>query len=114
MNECRTAAVLSADESREYWFHEGCHILELSNSNDDQALSIARARVAPGVTTQSHRLVDTVERYVILSGSGTVTIGTLTAPVCSGDTVIIPAGTPQQIRNDGDCLLYTSPSPRDS
>ena len=61
--------------SREYFFDEGCHILELSNTPDDPTVSIARARVEPGVTTRLHRLVETTERYVILEGEGIVYIG---------------------------------------
>jgi hypothetical protein len=36
----------------EYFFAEGCHILELSNTPEDPDVSIARARVAPGVITE--------------------------------------------------------------
>jgi hypothetical protein len=53
-------------ESREYYFDEGCHILEMSNSPDDPEVSIARARVEPGVTTRLHRLTKTTERYIFL------------------------------------------------
>ena len=42
------------DLADEYFFDEGCYITEVSNSDDDQQLSIARARVAPGVTTRWH------------------------------------------------------------
>jgi galactitol-specific phosphotransferase system IIB component len=37
-------------DSKEYFFMEGCHINELSNQTDDPDVSIARARVEPGVT----------------------------------------------------------------
>ena len=60
---------------REYFFVEGCYINELSNSANDPAVSIARARVTPGVTTHWHRLNNTTERYVILEGQGEVEIG---------------------------------------
>ena len=87
----------------EYYFKEGCHILELSNVPDDPQVSIARARVAPGVTTRPHRLDGITERYVILQGRGRVTLGGRAAQVVSpGDVVIIPSGCPQQIANDGD------------
>ena len=38
----------------ETWFEEGCFITELCNSPGDPALSIARARVAPGTETEWH------------------------------------------------------------
>jgi mannose-6-phosphate isomerase-like protein (cupin superfamily) len=85
-------------------FHTGenCHITELRNSDADADCSIARARVAPGVTTRLHSLERTAERYVIISGSGQVTVGTAAAtPVQAFDVVHIPAGVPQQISNTG-------------
>lgn len=98
---------------REYFFREGCHILELANAPSDPALSIARARVAPGATTRRHKLRHTVERYVILSGKGRVELGAgpldagLTRDVQAGDTVIIPADVSQRIHNSGsDDLIF--------
>jgi len=83
-------------------FHtaENCYITELRNTDKDAACSIARARVAPGSTTRLHCLERTAERYVIISGSGQVTVGTEAAlPVQPFDVVHIPAGVPQQICN---------------
>ena len=65
------------DPHREFFTPEGCYILELSNSAEDPAASIARARVTPGATTRWHRVRDTVERYVILEGEGRVEVGGL-------------------------------------
>ena len=90
------------DATREYYFREGCHINELSNSPGDESVSIARARVAPGSTTRWHRLSGIVERYVILEGRGRVGLGDLPAePVGPGDVVVIPPGTPQRITCEG-------------
>jgi len=86
----------------EFYIDEGCYITELSNSEDDLGLSIARARVLPGVTTKLHKLIGTVERYVILEGEGLVEIGDqLHKLVTAFDVVIIPADCPQKIRNTG-------------
>lgn len=82
---------------------EGCYINELSNTDADPACSIARARVAPGVTTRWHRLSGTAERYVLLAGSGRVEIGSLPArTVGPGDVVLIPPGCRQRITCLGD------------
>jgi hypothetical protein len=54
------------DEADEYAIAERCHILEVWNDPSDQTLSVARARVAAGVTTRWHRLAGTWERYLIL------------------------------------------------
>ena len=90
----------------EYYFKEGCHILEMSNAPDDPEVSIARARVAPGVTTRLHRLDGVTERYVILQGSGRVSLGGQAAQtVGPGDVVIIPSRCSQQIANVGNIDL---------
>ncbi|MEC5387785.1 cupin domain-containing protein [Uliginosibacterium sp. H3] len=90
----------------EYFFGEGCYITEWSNSPDDAAASIARARVLPGVTTRWHGLDGIAERYVILAGKGSVEVGKLPAmPVEPGDVVVIPPGERQRIRNTGDADL---------
>lgn len=97
------AVIIQPLPEAEYYFKEGCHILEMSNSASDAALSIARARVAPGVSTRWHRLTGIVERYVITAGQGLVEVGDLPATtVTAGDVVIIPAGCRQRITNDGD------------
>ncbi|PCJ19636.1 MAG: cupin [Gammaproteobacteria bacterium] len=90
------------DLNSEYYISEGCHIIEMSNSPDDPELSIARARVLPGVVTQWHRLKGTAERYVILEGVGEVEVGDL-APqeVTVGDVVLIPPMCAQRISNIG-------------
>lgn len=92
----------------EYFFREGCFITELSNSAEDQAVSIAQARVEPGQTTRWHRLQHTTERYVILSGAGIVEVGDeKPRPVSEGDVVLIPAFCPQRIHNNGsDDLIF--------
>ena len=99
-------AVIRPDPAREYYTEERCHILEMSNSAADEALSIARARVEPGVTTALHRVLDTVERYVILAGSGRVELESRPPEAVGvGDVVLIPAGVEQRITNTGDSDL---------
>lgn len=109
------AAVKHHAPQAEYYFDEGCYITELSNSADDPGVSIARARVAPGVTTRWHYLLDTAERYVLLAGSGRVEVqGVAAQPVGPGDTVLIPPGARQRIANTGeqDLVFLAVCSPR--
>ena len=90
----------------EFAIPEGCSIVEISNSPDDPHLSIARARVEPGVTTQWHRLAGIAERYVILEGSGRVEIGDRPPEdVHPGDVVLIPPTCRQRITNTGTADL---------
>lgn len=97
-----------SNEASEYFFEEGCFILELLNTPDDPDVSIARARVPPGVTTRWHRLQGIVERYVILSGNGRVEVGEQSPrEVAAGDVVSIPAMSAQRIANIGaDDLVF--------
>lgn len=107
--------IKSFDLANEHWFEEGCYIVEMYNSNDDPELSIARARVKPGATTQLHCLENTIERYVILEGQGVVEVGTTSAhKVQAGDVVIIPPLCPQRIINTGvnDLIFLAICTPR--
>jgi len=110
-----TRHVYPAQEDREYFFEEGCFILELLNDPADPAASIARARVPPDTETRWHRLRDTTERYVVVSGEGLVSVGD--APperVGPGDVVHIPPMTRQRIRNIGteDLVFLAICTPR--
>ena len=92
--------------SEEYYFKEGCHIIEVSNSTQDQDLSIAHARVTAGQTTQWHWLTDTFERYIIVRGQGLVEIGDAEPEAVNpGDVVLIPPGVRQRITNSGSTDL---------
>lgn len=95
-----------ADEADEYWFDEGCHILEMVNDPSDPDVSIARARVPAGGTTRWHSLENTTERYLVLSGTGDVEVGN-SAPrsLVAGDVVLIRAGERQRIHNPGPEVL---------
>jgi mannose-6-phosphate isomerase-like protein (cupin superfamily) len=87
----------------EFYTQEKCYITELSNTPDDPDVSIARARVEPGVTTRRHRLKGITERYFIISGRGLVEIGQLPPQeVTTGDIVLIPPMCRQRITNTGD------------
>lgn len=46
----------------EFYTDERCHIVEIHQRSDDEACSIARARVLTGVTTQLHTLQGIDER----------------------------------------------------
>jgi len=95
--------IIRGDPGNEYYTDEGCFIFELSNSAEDDAASIARARVEPGVATRRHRLRGVAERYLILKGKGRMEVGNLPpTDVSPGDIVLIPPDCPQGITNTGD------------
>ena len=92
-----------ADATQEFATQENCFILEVANDASDSEVSIARARVRPGVSTTWHRLEGIVERYIIVRGKGRVEVGDLPPTIVSeGDVVRIPADVRQRITNVGD------------
>jgi mannose-6-phosphate isomerase-like protein (cupin superfamily) len=108
-------AVKKQNLKKEFYTAEKCHITELFNTADDLDMSIARARVEPGVTTRRHRLKGMTERYFIISGRGLVEVGELTPrEVTAGDIVLIPPMCRQRITNIGteDLVFLAICSPR--
>jgi len=91
---------------------ERCSIAENFSTEE---LSVAQARVKPGVTTLSHRLEGVNEIYLIISGKGQVDVGDLKpTKVTKGDLIVIPAGASQRISNIGktDLVFYCICTPK--
>ena len=109
------AEIRYAHDALEYETPERCHITEVANDSGDPQVSIARARVEPGVTTAWHALDGTAERYIIVSGRGRAEVdGLAPTEVEAGDVVRIPPGARQRIANTGDAdlVFYAVCSPR--
>lgn len=107
------AASLSPPE--EYWFaEEGVWITEWWNCSGDAQLSVARARVPAGGSTRPHRLAGTVERYVVLSGSGTAQVEDAELTLAPGAVICIPPGGRQSVRaaTDADLVFLAICTPR--
>jgi mannose-6-phosphate isomerase-like protein (cupin superfamily) len=103
--------IVKANSLKEYLTPECCFIFENWGlvSAGDKKVSIARARVEPGVTTKAHHLEGTQEIYLVTKGTGQVQIGSMElTDVVEGDTVVIPAGISQKITNTGktDLVFY--------
>lgn len=101
--------------AKEFYLSEGCFITEWSNTPEDPAASIARARVPRGITTRWHRLAGTIERYVVLEGRGRAEVGDREPQeVMPGDVVLIPAACRQRITNTGtgDLIFLAVCTPR--
>ncbi|EKE43100.1 Cupin 2 conserved barrel domain protein [Oceaniovalibus guishaninsula JLT2003] len=104
-----------ADPGDEFATRERCHITELLNHARNPALSVARCRVEPGVTTELHALTATAEIYVLIEGAAQMDDGTgLWRPVAAMDCIEIAAGAPQRIRNTGprDLVFLAICTPR--
>jgi len=63
--------------------------------------SLAEATVEPGGRTMVHRHHESEEIYHVLAGRGVMRLGTERFPLESGDTVLIPPGTPHGLENPG-------------
>ena len=97
--------IVHPDPAVEFETDERCHILESWNVPEDREVSIARARVAPGVRTQLHRLGETVERYLMISGEGEVEVGELPPErVGPGDVVALNGGAGIYVAGLADSL----------
>lgn len=91
-----------------YQTKDGSLIRELMRPNLHGARnqSLAEAVVPPGVTTHLHRHLKSEEIYHITQGKGEMRLGNELFSVESGETLLIPPGTPHAIRNSGDNDLY--------
>lgn len=111
----KIASICRHRPEHEFETAERCAIVEVSNDADDEQVSIARARVRPGVVTAWHVLDGIAERYLVISGTGVAEVGAL-APqrVQPGDVVRIPPGVRQRITNTGsdDLVFYAICTPR--
>jgi len=108
-------AIKQQNLNNEFYTPEKCYITELSNTPDDPDVSIARAKVMPGVTTRWHRLTRIAERYYIVNGRGRVEVGKLSPQeVNAGDIVLIPPMCRQRITNIGseDLVFIAICTPR--
>jgi mannose-6-phosphate isomerase-like protein (cupin superfamily) len=103
--------IVKASSLKESLTPEGCFVSENWGlvSYGDKTVSIARARIEPGITTKPHHLESIQEIYLITKGKGKVQIAGLEPTnVEEGDTIIIPDGTSQKITNIGktDLIFY--------
>lgn len=97
--------MVSGGAREEFWTGERCYITELMNDAAIPGVSLANCRVAPGTTTELHCLgVD--EWQVVQAGHGVAEIGE-SAPfaIAPGDSIAVPAQTPQRVSNTGDTDL---------
>ena len=87
----------------------------IAENYSTEGISIAQARIKPGITTMAHHLVGVNEIYLITSGEGQVDVGNIKpTKVAQGDLVVIPAGASQRISNIGktDLVFYCICTPK--
>jgi mannose-6-phosphate isomerase-like protein (cupin superfamily) len=107
--------IVKSNKLEEFYTPERCFISELWNQPGDASMSIAIARVEPGIKTRLHYLDGVTERYLIIEGKGRVEIeDSPITEVNPGDLVIIPKGKTQRIENIGktDLKFYCVCNPQ--
>lgn len=81
---------------------DGSEVRELARPPDSaRNQSLAEARVPPGSETVEHFHRSSEEIYCFLEGSGRMRFGDQTAPVESGEVVVIPPGVRHKLWNTG-------------
>ncbi len=91
-------------ERPHYTTKDGSEIRELLHPAQHAAArnqSLAEAIVSPGESTRLHRHRSSEELYHITAGEGLMALGEEEFRVSTGDTILIPPGTPHAIRNTG-------------
>jgi mannose-6-phosphate isomerase-like protein (cupin superfamily) len=100
--------IIRTESIPEIYTEERCFITEILNAEEFPDISVAQARVRPGVTTALHKLRDTDEKYYVLKGTGEMVIdGKITGRIQAGDLVIISRNITQSVKNTGsDDLVF--------
>ena len=118
MNEHAASAppdwYIPAGGDGEAWTGERCYIKELLNDDKSPEVSLAVARVKPGVRTQLHSLTGIEEVYVVRAGRGVIEIDGVEQELAAGDQAIVPPSVAQRITNTGsdDLCCYCLCRPR--
>ena len=89
------------------------HFLLDAGDLGSRNLAVTWVDVSPGAEQKSHSHEDSEQVYVVVSGSGRMTVAGDEEHVGPGDLVFIPPATDHSIVNDGDeSLVYVSAMPR--
>ena len=96
--------IVSRDGVTPFITLDGSEIREYAHPRNSPATaqSLAEATVPVGGCTLPHHHVLTEELYLFVAGRGTLRLGDESAPVRSGDCVVIPPGVVHGLVNDGD------------
>jgi mannose-6-phosphate isomerase-like protein (cupin superfamily) len=100
-----------------YQAHEGALARMILTAPDLRGMDfLAHAILEPGRTIESH--IDPYEEiYIVLEGTGKISVGDDTKPVKPLDCTYLPAGIPHALTNDGDenlvILVVAAPPIRD-
>jgi len=76
-------------------------------------MSVTWLEVPEGIDQELHSHEEAEQVYIVVSGSGTMTVAGDTQPVAQGDLVLVPPATDHSIANSGStdlcCVSVQSP-----
>jgi mannose-6-phosphate isomerase-like protein (cupin superfamily) len=102
-----------ADAPVEEWHRLRAHVLMDAGELGARNLSVTRLSVPAGAEQKLHSHEESEQVYVVVSGSGSMSVAGDTQQVGEGDLILVPPATDHSVSNDGDvelaCLSIQSP-----
>jgi mannose-6-phosphate isomerase-like protein (cupin superfamily) len=102
-----------ADAPTEEWHRLRNHILMDAGELGSRNMSVTWLEVPPGIDQELHSHEEAEQVYIVVSGSGTMTVAGDTQEVASGDLVLVPPATDHSISNGNSsdlcCVSVQSP-----
>ena len=102
-----------ADAPTEEWHRLRNHILMDAGELGSRNMSVTWLEVPAGIDQELHSHEEAEQVYIVVSGSGTMTVAGDTQEVASGDLVLVPPATDHSISNGNSsdlcCVSVQSP-----
>lgn len=101
------------DAAVEEWHRLRAHVLMDAGELGSRNLSVTWVTVPAGVKQTLHSSGEAEQAYVVVRGSGTMSVAGDLQVVGEGDLILVPPATEHSIGNDGDvelaCVSIQSP-----
>jgi mannose-6-phosphate isomerase-like protein (cupin superfamily) len=97
----------------EEWHRLRSHVLMDAGEMGSRNMSVTWLEIPAGAEQQLHSHEEAEQVYVVVRGSGAMSVAGDTQPVGEGDLILVPPATDHSIANDGDaplaCVSVQSP-----
>lgn len=101
------------DAAVEEWHRLSAHVLMDAGELGSRNLSVTWVTVPAGAKQTLHSSGEAEQAYVVVRGSGTMSVAGDTQEVGEGDLILVPPATEHSIGNEGDvelaCVSIQSP-----
>jgi mannose-6-phosphate isomerase-like protein (cupin superfamily) len=102
-----------AEAPVEEWHRLSAHVLMDAGELGARNLSVTWISVPPGASQSLHSQEQSEQAYVVVRGSGSMSVAGDTEQVGEGDLILVPPATDHSVANDGDselaCVSIQSP-----